>query len=175
MSQITEQRVVASKPKIGARPTSPSAVPEPAEEGKGKKKGGKKKLLIIALVVLLAGGAAYWFLLKPAPPADDAAAVVEEPAPDPGAVLVVEPISLNLADGHYLRIGIGLQLTADVAEEPDTARALDLVVALFSQRPVAEVTTTEGRDALKAELLRQLEEAYEGEVMDVYFTDYVTQ
>lgn len=175
MSQITEQRVVANKPKIGARPTSPSAVPEPAEEGKGKKKGGKKKLLIIALVVLLAGGAAYWFLLKPAPPADGAAAVVEEPAPDPGAVLVVEPISLNLADGHYLRIGIGLQLTADVAEEPDTARALDLVVALFSQRPVAEVTTTEGRDALKAELLRQLEEAYEGEVMDVYFTDYVTQ
>ncbi len=176
MSQMTEQRVVASKPKIGARPTAPSAVPDPVDEGKGKKgKGGKKKLLIIALVVLLGGGAAYWFLLKPAPPAEGAAAVVEEPAPEPGAVVVVEPISLNLADGHYLRIGIGLQLTADVAEEPDTARALDLVVALFSQRPVAEVTTTEGRDALKAELLRQLEEAYEGEVMDVYFTDYVTQ
>ena len=172
---MTEQRVVASKPKIGARPTAPSAVPDPVDEEKGKKKGSKKKLLIIALVVLLAGGAAYWFLLKPAPPADGAAAVVEEPAPEPGAVVVVEPISLNLADGHYLRIGIGLQLTADVAEEPDTARALDLVVALFSQRAVAEVTTTEGRDALKAELLRQLEEAYEGEVMDVYFTDYVTQ
>lgn len=171
---MTEQRVVANKPKIGARPTSPSAVPDAVEEGKGKKgKGGKKKLLIIALVVLLAGGAAYWFLLKPAPPADGA--VVEEPAPEPGAVVVVEPISLNLADGHYLRIGIGLQLTADVHEEPDTARALDLVVALFSQRPVAEVSTTEGRDALKAELLRQLEEAYEGEVMGVYFTDYVTQ
>lgn len=171
---MTEQRVVASKPKIGARPTSPSVAPEPAEETKGKK-GGKKKLLIVALVVLLAGGAAYWFLLKPTPPADGAAAVVEEPAPEPGAVLVVEPISLNLADGHYLRIGLGLQLTADVAEEPDTARALDLVVALFSQRPVAEVITTEGREALKAELLTQLEEAYEGEVMDVYFTDYVTQ
>ena len=174
MSQLTEQRVVASKPKIGARPTSPSAVPDPVDQGKATK-GGKTKLLIIALVVLLAGGAAYWFLLRPAPPADGAVAVAEEPAPEPGAVVVVEPISLNLADGHYLRIGIGLQLTADVAEEPDTARALDLVVALFSQRPVAEVTTTEGRDALKAELLRQLEEAYEGEVMDVYFTDYVTQ
>ncbi len=171
---MTEQRVVASKPKIGARPTAPSAVPEPADDGKAKKKGGKKKLLVIALVLLVGGAAAYWFLLKPAPPADGAAAA-EEPAPEPGAVLVVEPISLNLADGHYLRIGLGLQLTADVAEEPDTARALDLVVALFSQRPVAEVTTTEGREALKAELLRQLEEAYEGEVMDVYFTDYVTQ
>lgn len=171
---MTEQRVVANKPKIGARPTAPSAVPEPADDGKAKKKGGKKRLLVILLVLLVGGAAAYWFLLKPAPPADGAAAA-EEPAPEPGAVLVVEPISLNLADGHYLRIGLGLQLTADVAEEPDTARALDLVVALFSQRPVAEVTTTEGREALKAELLRQLEESYEGEVMDVYFTDYVTQ
>jgi flagellar FliL protein len=174
VSQTTEQRVVANKPKIGARPTAPTAVPEQAEEGKAKK-GGKKKLFIIVLVVLLAGGAAYWFLLKPAAPADGAGAVAEEPAPEPGEVLVVEPISINLADGHYLRIGIGLQLTADVAEEPDTARALDLVVALFSQRPMAEVTTAEGREALKAELLRQLEETYEGEVMDVYFTDYVTQ
>ena len=169
---MTEQRVVASKPKIGARPSTPSVAPEPVEnEGKGK--GGKKKLLIIALVVLMAAGAAYWFLLKPAPPADGAVAV--EPAPEPGEVLVVEPISINLADGHYLRIGLGLQLTADVAEEPDTARALDIVVALFSQRPMAEVATTEGREALKAELAHQLEETYEGEVMGVYFTDYVTQ
>lgn len=175
MSQVTEQRVVASKPKIGARPSAPTVAPEPVDgDGKKGKKGGKKKLLVIALAVLLVGGAAYWFLLKPAPPADGAA-VVEEPAPEPGEVLVVEPISINLADGHYLRIGVGLQLTADVAEEPDTARALDLVVALFSQRPMAEVTTTEGREALKAELLHQLEEAYEGEVMGVYFTDYVTQ
>ena len=172
MSQITEQRVVANKPKIGARPSSPSAAPEPAElEGK-KGKGGKKKLLIMGLVLLLVGGAAYWFLLKPAGGAETA---VEEPAPEPGVVVIVEPISLNLADGHYLRIGLGLQLVAGVTEEPDTARALDLVVALFSGRTMAEITTTEGREALKAELLAQLEEAYEGEVMDVYFTDYVTQ
>ena len=90
-------------------------------------------------------------------------------------MLVVEPISLNLADGHYLRIGVGLQLTADVAEEPDTARALDLVVTTFSGREVAEVTNPEGREALRAELVDRLTEAYEGEVMDVYFTDYVTQ
>ncbi len=31
------------------------------------------------------------------------------------------------------------------------------------------------RDALKDELRHELEEAYEGEVMDVYFTDFVSQ
>lgn len=174
MSQITEQRVVASKPKIGARPT-PVVAPEPVKgDGKEKGKKGGKKLLVVLLVLLVAGGAGYWFGLKPAPPADGAAAATE-PAPEPGAVLTVDPISLNLADGHYLRIGLGLQLTTDVAEEPDTARALDLVVSLFSGRSMEEITTNEGREALKAELMDQLDEAYEGEVMDVYFTDYVTQ
>lgn len=175
MSQISEQRVVASKPKIGARPTAPAVVPEQVSESKGGKGGEEKKsskTLLLVVLVLVAAAAVYWFFLKPQ---DVAGVAAEEPAPEPGEVLVVDPISLNLSDGHYLRIGIGMQLTADVHEEPDTARALDIVVALFSQRPVEEVTSAEGREALKAELLRQLEDVYEGEVMDVYFTDYVTQ
>lgn len=169
---MTEQRVIASaKPKIGARP-QPAAVPEPE---KPAKKGKKKKLiLLLAVVLLVGGGAGYWFFLKPAAPAAGAEAVAT-PAPEPGKVVVIDPISLNLAEGHYLQVGIGLQLTKAVSEDPDTARALDQVVSLFSGRSVAEVTSAEGREALRAELVKRLAEVYEGEVMDVYFTDYVTQ
>jgi flagellar FliL protein len=167
----TEQLVVATgKPKIGSRP-APAAPPEPEKAAGGKK--SKKKLIMIVLILAVVGGAAYFFLLKPAPAADGAEAV--EPPPEPGIVVVIEPISLNLAEGRYLRIGIGLQMTADVAEEPDTARALDQVVTLFSGRTVDEVASTEGREALRVQLIELLDEAYEGEVMDVYFTDYVTQ
>ncbi len=167
---MVEQRIVAStKPKIGARP-QPVAVPEPEPE---KKKGGRKKVLLVLLVLLAAAGAAYWFFLRPA--SAESADAAEPKAPEPGAVVVIEPISLNLADGHYLRLGLGLQLTTDVGEEPDTARALDQAVTLFSGRPVDEVSSTEGREALRAELVTRLVEVYEGEVMDVYFTDYVTQ
>ena len=166
----TEQRIVASaKPKIGTRP-QPAPPPEP-EKPAGK---GKKKLVLMLLVLLVVGGGAgYWFVLKPAPA--DAAEAADEPPPEPGEVVVIEPISLNLADGHYLRLGLGLQLTAEVSEPPDTARALDQAVTLFSGRPVAEVGSTEGREALRTELVTRLAEVYEGEVMDVYFTDYVTQ
>lgn len=170
----TEQLVVATgKPKIGSRPT-PSPTPTEVEKApeKVKKKKGKR-LVLILLVLVLVGGAGYWFVLKPSG-AGPAAEAVEAP-PEPGAVVVIEPISLNLADGHYLRLGLGLQLTAEVAEEPDTARALDCAVSLFSGRPVAEVASTEGREALRGELIALLDEAYDGEVMDVYFTDYVTQ
>ena len=96
--------------------------------------------------------------------------------PEPGVMVTIEPLSLNLADGHYLRLGMALQLTEEVGEEaPDTARALDLAIALFSGRTVAEVSDPATRDALTAELAHQLEETYEGEVMDVYLTNYVTQ
>jgi flagellar FliL protein len=168
-----EQRVVASvKPKIGVRP-APAPPTSPAPDGEKPKRGRKKRWVVLVLLLVLAGAAAWWFLLGPggAPAADDAA----PPPPEPGLVLMIEPISLNLADGHYLRLGLGLQLTKDVGEEPDTARALDQAVSLFSGRPVAEVGSTEGREALRTELLTRLTEAYEGEVMDVYFTDYVTQ
>jgi len=91
-------------------------------------------------------------------------------------VVAVEPISLNLAEGHYLRLGFDLQLTADVGEEtPDTGKAVDAAIALFSGRSVSEVSDPATREQLKTELLQQVEELYEGEVMDLYLTNYVTQ
>lgn len=170
----TEQRVISSKPKIGAKSSS-SAVEEveaPAKKGKGKLMG-----IVVGVLVLVIAGGAYWFLMGPgaASGAEGEAAVVEEPEPEPGEVLAIEAISINLAGGHYLRIGLGLQQTAEVAEELNPALALDHAIALYSGRTVEEVASAEGREALKAELLAELEEAYHHEVMDVYLMDYVTQ
>ncbi len=168
-----EQRVISTKAKIpappgrGAAPVIPTA--EPAAAAGGKK---KRTLLVVLVLVLLGGAAAWYFLMGPgAGPAEP----VAEPVPEPGSVQVVEAISLNLAGGHYLRIGLGLQLTDEVTEEVDTARALDIAIELFSGRTVDEVASAEGRAVLKQELTTRLAEAYEGEVMGVYFTDYVTQ
>ena len=171
-----EQRVIATpKRTIGgvreARGTAPGA---PGAAGKKRKKPGKRVLIIAAVVLLATAAAAYFFLLRGS--ADGAATPAPEPTHVPGAVLTVEAVSVNLADGHYLRLGLGLQLTADVGEEaPDPARALDLAIALFSGHTVAEVTDPTIREQLKVELAHQLSEAYEGEVMDVYLTDFVTQ
>ncbi|MGN8245007.1 flagellar basal body-associated FliL family protein [Cellulomonas soli] len=173
-----EQRVMSS-PKIGAKigGGGGSSKPEPEPEPPAKK--SKKKLIIIvaAVVVVLAAAAAWYLLMGPGKASGaEGAAPAPEPTAEAGAVLPVEPISINLADGHYLRIGLGLQLTADVGEEtPDPSVALDLAISLFSGRTVAEVSDPAQRDALKTELAHQLSEAYEGEVMDVYLTNYVTQ
>lgn len=174
---VVEQRVIGQK--IGARPAAPppqAPEPEPVEVP-ARSRGAKKAVLaVVGAVVALALAAAWFFLLGPGA-GDEGATPTPEPTPQPvpGEVLTVGPVSVNLADRHYLRLGFGLQLTDAVAEPPDPARALDLAIALYSGRSVDEVTAPAAREQLKAQLLDELVEAYDGEVMDVYLTDYVTQ
>jgi flagellar FliL protein len=133
-------------------------------------KGGKKKLILILVVVLLAaGGAAYFFLFSGSGSAKAA-------APVPGVVTVLDPVTVNLAGGGYLKIGVALQLTEDVGAEAsklDGSKAKDLIISTFSQAQPADVVGA--RDALKKALQKKIIEAYDGEVMGIYYTDYVTQ
>jgi len=175
-----EQRVIGS-PKIGAKNPSggigagkPAAAPE--EPKKTKKKLSKKLLIIVVVGVLVVGGGAAYMLGLFGGGSATSGAPAPTPKPVPGAVLAVEAVSVNLADGHYLRIGLGLQLTAAVGKEtPTPDKAVDLVITLFSGHTVAEVNDPATRAAMKAELLTELTAAYEGKVMDVYLTNFVTQ
>ena len=135
-------------------------------------KGGKKKLLIIGLVVLLvAAGAAYFFLFS------GGEAEAEEPVA--GEVLALEPVAVNLAGGGYLKVGGALRPVASDAgghrtsSGPSGAKATDLIISTFSQAQPADVTGA--RDALKEALEEKIIEAYHGEVMGIYYTEYVTQ
>ncbi len=140
-------------------------------------KGGKKKLLIIGLVVALAvAGAAYFLLFAGSGEAEAA-------EPEHGGYVALEPIAVNLAGGGYLKIGITLDYTAAAAGGGhggggvDGAKALDLVIATYSQAQPADVVGA--RDALKEALEHKIVEAYTEDgvpmVMHVYLTEYVTQ
>lgn len=165
-----EQRVMnAPRKPIGGRPGADRPEPAaPAGADEAPRGGKRKKLLLIIGVLVALAAAAYFFVL--APKGDDGV----EPAPEAGAVLAVEPMSINLAEGRYLRLGFGLQLTTE-ALEVDTAMARDAAISLFSGRTVDEISDPASRAALKFELAAQLAELYDGEVMGVYLTDYVTQ
>ena len=88
-------------------------------------------------------------------------------------------LGLTDAGGGYLKVGVALQLTADVAEnaEPDGSKATDLIISTFSGARPADVTGA--RDALKAALQKKIIDAYKKDgaevVMGIYYTDYVTQ
>jgi flagellar protein FliL len=171
----TEQRVIVGGRKPLGQAAGGGKAPEPeATEAPAKKKKGKLLVIVGAVVVLALGAAAYFFLLAPK---GEGTAEPEVEEVVLGEVLQVDPVSLNLANGRYLRLGIALQLVEGAgAHTPiDTARALDQAIALFSGRDIAEVSDPVVRDELKAELVHQLEETYHHEVVDVYLTEYVTQ
>lgn len=134
------------------------------------KKSKKKLIIVAALVVLLGGGGAggYFFVL--APGKAEAA-----PPPEPGAVVALEAITINLADGHFLKLKIALQATAEAHEEPDGSKALDIAIDMFSNRAVEELASNAERQRAKAELKEKVTAAYEHEVMDVYLTEFVMQ
>jgi flagellar FliL protein len=142
--------------------TMATTQPTPADE---PQPGRSRKLLVLVIVLLLTG-AASWLYLRPAE---------AEEAPQPGAVLQLEPIQLNLASGRYLRVGIALQGVADAHEELEGSKALDATIELFSGRRIEDLAQPVQRQVLKKKLRAELIDRYHGEVIDVYFTDFVTQ
>jgi flagellar FliL protein len=130
-------------------------------------KGGRKKILLIGvLVIALGAAAAWWFMLRPASANE---------APKPGAVVKLDPIQVNLAGSHYLRVGIALQTREGAPTDLDGSKALDATIELFSGQQMDTLGRTPARDRLKEKLEKTLDKAYDGEVIGVYFTDFVTQ
>jgi len=161
------------------------APPEPvateAAAAPAAKKGGRKRL-VLALPVLLAVAAAGWLFLKPAPPAGAAEKV------EPGPVVQLDPITLNLSDGHYLKLGLALQLTKKAGEQAagnasegpaaplvDGAPALDAAISVLGDRSYAQLLAPGGRAKAKAAVQAVIEKRYEGKVMEIYLTQFVMQ
>src|SRR3954453_23447045 len=121
-------------------------------------KKSKKMLMIIviALVVLAGGGAGAFFMLK----GDSAEAAEEKPVK--GAVVAMDnALTINLKDGHYLKLGFTLQATEEAGEtEIDNAEAIDLAIDEYTGMDVAELSTEKGRQSAKAELLKKIEDTY---------------
>ncbi|MBM0124198.1 flagellar basal body-associated FliL family protein [Pimelobacter simplex] len=137
---------------------APAATEAPAKGGRGRTVG------IAVLLLALVGGGAWFFVLKPSGAAE----------PKPGEVVPIEAIQVNLAGGHYLRLGMALQLT-EGAHEVDGSQALDAAITVFSGLPVGEVNKPDIREKLRHQLQEKLHERYHGDVMEVYFTEFVTQ
>ena len=144
----------------------------PAEAPKKSKK--MLMIIVIALVVLGGGGAGAFFMLG-----DSAEAAEEKPVK--GAVVAMDTaLTINLAGGHYLKLGFSLQQTEEAGTESvDTSEALELAIDEYTGKNIAELATEKGREELKADLLKKIEKAYTEEdkkmVMDIYFTQFVTQ
>jgi flagellar basal body-associated protein FliL len=136
----------------------------------------KKKLLIVVPVVLLLTGGyvAKSMFLKP------------KPAPPPkiaGTLVTLDPEFLvNLADGHYGKVTVALQMTkAPVAKPgapvvlPEAAAVRADVTDALTGIASADLVDRGRRHALQAQILRSLRSHTDEPVTNVLFTDIAVQ
>jgi flagellar protein FliL len=108
-----------------------------------------------------------------------------------GEVVTLDAITLNLADGHLLKVGIGFQLeyekpvagaegghSAGGSDSGDPtkgyAKALDVAIDELGKHTMEDLTG-EGRNVAKEELVKRLHKEFHGHIEDVYFHQFVMQ
>jgi len=172
-------------------------------------KKGKSKLIVIGVLVAVGAFGAKTFLMKPPSPAAAAAAKIAEqqklvelcdrqngiaantksaaeattavdPATERGPVLEMDPLTVNLSDGHYLKVGVALQLklgavVATAKDDGTGAKALDMAIAALSPKTMAQLTQPNVRESIKQKLGYDTCMAYKGEALTIYFTTFVMQ
>jgi flagellar FliL protein len=95
-----------------------------------------------------------------------------------GEVDKITSVTINLADGHYVKLGLALQLKEGIKAtefDPQSAKALDLAISTLGEHTMAQLTPPAGREAFKQELNQRVVTAYNGKVTEIYFTEFVMQ
>src|SRR4051794_17806059 len=161
-------------------PMGKKQVDAAAADGAGKKKGRSNLLPAIVVAAGLLGGG--YFMSggggAKATPAAAEGATTTTTAEKHGEVIKLDSITLNLADGRFVKLGLALELEEGVKAEGydgKAARALDIAISTLGDKTFAELAAPGGRDKAKAELNDKVVKAYGGEVTEIYFTELVMQ
>ncbi len=153
----------------GARGSDPDGAGGPAADTPGTRSGKRTLVVIIVAVLLLAGaGGGYFFFLRgPSQP---------EP-PTGGAMVQMDPMTLSLAKGHYLKVQVAVQLVEGKANADTfgTIKISQMIIDTFSNRTVGELTQDGNRKKLMSALLTDVQKEYPDEVFDLYLTQFVLQ
>ncbi|HEX5323912.1 MAG TPA: flagellar basal body-associated FliL family protein [Capsulimonadaceae bacterium] len=153
----------------------PGAAPEPLPEKKAK----SKLSLIIGLLALILFAGAFFGVraLKAKGHAKKGPVKVEV-----GTVVPLDEFLINTADpsgDHYLKTTVAIGLVKGISDEDFKNKvpiARDAIVMVLAAKTVAQLRTTDGKLALKAELRDKVNQALgDKSVADVYIESFATQ
>lgn len=112
----------------------------------------------------------------------EAAVSVEGTPGEAEAIFHLESFVLNLSDPGqraYLRVGLDLGLSRPINKGEDSALlgpVRDTIIGVLGQGKADELATPKGKEQLKQDLLRSLQERIPSlGVRDVYFTEFLIQ
>ena len=160
-----------------------------AADGAGKKKGKSNLVPAIVLAVGLLGGG--YFMSgggggKAASAAAEGGSTTSTTKVEHGEVVKLDSITLNLADGRFVKLGMALAFAkdaggggghggGDAAFQGESAIALDLAISTLGDKTYAALAAPGGREHAKDELTEKVKKATHEEVVEIYFTEFVMQ
>jgi flagellar FliL protein len=162
---------------------------KPAKKGKG--------LLIpaIVLAVGLLGGGYFFMSSSKSKTPTNAAPTTTTTAP--GKIIALDPITMNLSDGHVLKVGLSLEAIAKPKNKElaaivsgaggghgssgesaspmggEEAKALDSAIKILGDMTYTDLSKPGGRTHAKEVLTHKIEEDFHGDIIEVYFTTFV--
>jgi flagellar FliL protein len=128
------------------------------------------KLGVLVLVLLLVGVGAKETILKPKAVAKSATA-----KPVPGPMVPMTEQTLNLTDGHFLRVIVVIVTTKGTSAALEVTEGNQAVIDQFSNQSVAALTGLVNRDKARRQLVVRLEKIYPKKILDVIFNEFVMQ
>jgi len=144
-----------------------------SESAPRAKKRGVLLPVAAGLAALLCAGAAAWMYSSRSAEAGRSSGAVAFTLP-----LDTFVVNLNGTDRGYLRVGVALGLARMPSHREDVPVALarDVILSVLSGVKEEELAPPQGKDRLKGEVLRALQErAPQIGVVDVYITEMLVQ
>lgn len=155
-------------------------------DSKEEKKGSPlmKIVILVAILAVLGGGGAFAYLKFFSKPPAEAAEQSHAPASKQEKLVIFdwEPILVNLADPggkRYLKLVMKMELNNEAVLEEVKNRGFQLkdsMIMLISSKEFDDIATASGKQALKQEMITQLNKfVKQGQVKDLYFTEFIVQ
>lgn len=97
-----------------------------------------------------------------------------------GGQIPLDSVTVTLQDGGYLKFAVALQLAKDTkaaefVKENEGEKARSVALESFTCRTTQDVSTAAGQQEAKDEVAARVVNSYHGEVLDVYFTEWIIQ
>ncbi len=139
-----------------------------------------KKLLIIAVAAILVVGGGAAAALKLGLLGGNNTANSAEPVAPKVAYVEVREMTLRLADTateHYIKLDPVLAVPAKQAEamEDKIPVVRDRIVTVVTARSSTELSSPAGQRKLKDDLVSVLHKDFKGDLVDLYFSDYLVE
>lgn len=137
-----------------------------------------KKILIFVIVFLIGFGAGIggMILKEKMFTGKTAQAAAVQQSEQIGPLIELSEFLVNLEGGGMLRTEITLEGVNEKTQETIKAKEIflrDRILTVLSSKRITDVVTSEGRDAIKKELLVELNKVCPDQIKDVLFKSFV--